>query len=59
LRVAFFKLLDAALKLCEGATDMGKFPIVFKPHIDILFRQSLLEQVDPRGYILNLSKNAV
>jgi len=31
LRIAVF-FLDAALKLCEAATDMGKFPIVFKPH---------------------------
>ena len=50
LRIAvFFKLLDAALKLCEAATSVGKFPIVFKPHTDILFRQSLLELVDPRS----------
>ena len=31
LRIAVF-FLDAALKLCEAATGMGKFPIVFKPH---------------------------
>lgn len=56
--VVFFKLLDAPLKLCEAAADTGKSPIVFKPHTDILSRQSLLEQVDPRGQILNLSQNA-